>query len=188
MGQPQDGERCVELYVRSLSPGGTHRQQDRVVHRLEELLSGDAIDDYDLRVWGDRIRHASPCARTVDGRHVRDRLARIRRWADEHGYSLDGVYREVDCESAITDESWTEIRFPQVALAEFVDGDLVRFTPVRDDGDDRVLRVADHLEDLSADAPRGESEDERTDRGSTDRERRADGDARRSVEAGPAEH
>lgn len=148
LGQTDGGERSVELYVRSLSPSGTHRQQDRVVRRLDELLGAGAVDDYDVRVWGDRIRRASPCARTADGRHVRDRLARIRRWADERGYSLEGVYREVDRHSTVTDESWTEIKFPQVALAEFVGGDLARFTPVRDVETGRIVRVADHLDHL----------------------------------------
>jgi DNA-binding Lrp family transcriptional regulator len=173
MPAPEREERSVELYVRSLSPGETGRQQDEVVRRLDGLLDEGIIDDYDVRVWGDRIRRASPCARTVDGRHVRDRLGRIRAWADERGRSLDGVYREVDCESTITGESWTEVRFPQLALAEFVDGELVEFAPAVVPAENRVVTVADRLADLreeveteppESDAPGSEGvEDEPTD-------------------------
>jgi hypothetical protein len=170
MGASNNGERRIELYVRSLAPGGTHSQQDTVVRRLDDLLDAGAIADYDVRVWGDRIRRASAVARTVDGQHVQDRLARMEQWADRAGYSLDGIYREVDHECTITDESWTEVRFPQIALAEFVDDELVHLAPAYEDGDGDLVEVADRLADLDAS----------TDGGGDDEDRR--------VEAGGVEH
>lgn len=161
MGATNSGERRVELYVRSLAPGGTHRQQDTVVRRLDDLLDDGAIDQYDVRVWGDRIRHASATARTVDGRHVQDRLARIERWAERDGYSLDGIYREVECECSITDESWTEVRFPEIALAEFVEDELVHLAPAHDADADEPVGVLDRLDDLGRTEERGTGDADR---------------------------
>ena len=184
MGAISERERRVELYVRSLAPGGTHRQQDTVVRRLDDLLAERAIEDYDVRVWGDCICHASASARTVDGRHVQDRLARIERWAADEGRSLDGVYREVQCDSAITEESWTEVRFPEIALAEFVDGELVHLAPSHDEDADELVRVTDRLADLAeaADADVGHAGRDGVGDDDTDGGRR-----RRRIEAGRAE-
>lgn len=175
MGAPSEHERRVELYVRSLAPGGTHRQQDTVVRRLDDLLGDDVIDDYDVRVWGDRICRSSACARTADGRHVKDRLARVERWADREGRSLDGIYREVECESTITDESWTEVRFPQIALAEFEGDELVHLAPSHDTDADELVRVTDRLADLADDSPASDASDGPTQRG-------------RRLEVGPTDH
>ncbi|MWG35772.1 HTH domain-containing protein [Halomarina oriensis] len=174
MGATNSGERRVELYVRSLAPGGTHRQQDTVVRRLDDLLDAGVIGAYDVRVWGDRIRHASATARTADGRHVQDRLARIERWAERDGYSLDGIYREVECECAITDESWTEVRFPEIALAEFVDDELVSLAPSRDPDAGELVGVLDRLAELDGTTATGSEDDP--------------GDDRRPVEAGHVDH
>ncbi|MFC5972764.1 HTH domain-containing protein [Halomarina salina] len=189
MGATSERERRIELYVRSLAPGGTHRQQDTVVRRLDDLLRESAIDDYDVRVWGDRICHASASARTADGRHVQDRLARIERWADEEGRSLDGVYREVHCDSAITEESWTEVRFPEIALAEFVDDQLVHLAPSHDEDADELVRVTDRLADLADETPVDVSgttarEDEASDGGGDS----PDDQERRRIEAGHVDH
>ncbi|MFD1514971.1 HTH domain-containing protein [Halomarina rubra] len=173
MGAPNDHERRVELYVRSLAPGGTHRQQDTVVRRLDALLGEGAIADYDVRVWGDRICRSSACARTADGKHVQDRLARVERWAEREGRSLDGIYREVECESTITDESWVEVRFPEIALAEFEEDELVHLAPSHDVDADELIRVTDRLADL---ADVTDESDEHS-----------DGRGRR-LEAGPVDH
>ena len=185
MGATSERERRVELYVRSLAPGGAHRQQDTVVRRLDDLLGERAIDDYDVRVWGDRICHASASARTVDGRHVQDRLARIERWAEDEGRSLDGVYREVECESAITDESWTEVRFPEIALAEFVDDELVHLAPSHDE-DDELVKVTDRLSELAEGTADADDPDGSAVNGTRDDE--AGDEERRRVEAGSVEH
>ena len=191
MGATSDRERRVELYVRSLAPSGTHRQQDAVVRRLDELLGERVVDDYDVRVWGDRICHTSASARTADGRHVQNRLARIERWADETGRSLDGVYREVERESTITDESWTEVRFPEIALAEFVDGELVHLAPCHDEEADELIRVSDRLSELADEATTGENGAAGADADdSSDGDRDGDegSDEREPPRVGPAEH
>lgn len=122
----------LELYVRSLSPSGARSRQDAVISRLSALTERDVIAGYDVHVWGTGICPASPAVRTESGTFALERLSAFEDWAERNGLTLDGTFRTVDVASEITGESYTEISFPVLALAEFAGPDLRRVAPCRD--------------------------------------------------------
>lgn len=142
----------LELYVRSLSPGGFLEQQRGVVERLERLEAADVIDDYSVDVWGRGL--ADPdAARTGVGQWIYDRIGEFREWADREGMSLDSFFPVEPVRSDLSDEEYTRIRFPTVTLAEY-EGDVLRFVSPCSDGE-TVHTVMDRIDALAgiADVP-----------------------------------
>jgi hypothetical protein len=137
----------VELWARSLSPRGAGRRRSATVRRLERL-EGDRIDGFRVRLWGDRIGHSTPEARTERGRAALERVATFREWADERGLTLSPFFEERTRESAFTDDGGRVLVLPEMALAEFRAGQLRRVSPCSD-GDDSYA-VDDHLSALAA--------------------------------------
>jgi len=142
----------LELYVRSLSPGGFLEQQHGVVERLERLEADDVIDDYSVDVWGRGL--ADPeAARTGVGQWIHDRIGEFREWAEGEGMCLDSFFPVEAVRSDITGEEYTRVRFPTVTLAEY-DGDDLRFVSPCSDGE-TVHTVTDRLDAITGvpDAP-----------------------------------
>lgn len=133
----------VELYVRSLAPTGAQHRQETVLDRLDDLARADAIAEYDISIWGRRIR---PSMRTTDpGRAILARIDAFREWADRADVSLNALeVRSV--ESAIVEESYSVVVLPAMALAEYRGGDLVHVAPHEAGG--RTTSVTDRLAEL----------------------------------------
>jgi len=146
----------LELYLRSLAPGGALDYQERILERLDALVEKGSVDGYAVHLWGDRVCPRSVSAATGPGRFVLDRLAAFERWGEHNDVEVT-FEREMVC-SAITGAERETVRLPATALAEFRDGDLVFVAPCVDDG--VPYAAVDRLDDFAADraTPRWEPE------------------------------
>lgn len=142
------GRLRVELHVRSLAPRAGHRQQERVIDRLEELESNGQVDEFSIDVWGKQVGLSSAAARTDAGRFVLDRVESFREWAAENGCSVESFFETRHVTSQVTDEQYTALVLPSLTLAEYRDGDLSYVAPCSDDGD--ATTVHDRLDVLDA--------------------------------------
>jgi len=144
---PPDSGHCVELYVRSFAPGSSQGLQDAVVRRLQELVEVGRLDGMRLHVWGDSICPESAAASTAAGEFVLDRVSTFVAWARANGFTPRSCLRATDVCSTLADVEYTAIRFPQLLLAEFRDGELLFLSPCGDGS--RSIAVLDHLDALS---------------------------------------
>lgn len=144
---PPDSGHCVELYVRSFAPGSSHGLQDAVLRRLRELVDVGRLDGMRLHVWGDSICPESAAARTAAGEFVLDRVSTFVAWARANGFTPRSCLRATDVCSTLADVEYTAIRFPQMLLAEFRDGELLFLSPCGDTA--RSIAVLEHLDALS---------------------------------------
>lgn len=115
------------------------------------------MDGYTVHVWGRRICPDAPVADTDIGRFVLGRIETFEDWARRSGLSIGSFFDTREVHSSITDESYTAITVPSIALAEFRGDELRRVTPHSDGG--TVRTVDDHLDALEAD-DRKRSEEE----------------------------
>lgn len=136
----------LELYVRSLSDSATKAPQEAVLERLSELEREGTVDGYTVHVWGRQICPDTPVADTDIGRFVLDRIGAFEDWARCSGLSIGSFFDTYEVRSSITDESYTAITVPSIALAEFHGDELRRVTPHSDGG--AVHTVDDHLDAL----------------------------------------
>ena len=143
---PDAGHR-VELYVRSFAPGSSHQLQDAVVRRLQALVEDGHLDGMRLQVWGNGICPESAAASTTAGGFVLDRVSTFVAWARANGFTPRSCLRATDVCSTLADVEYTAIRFPQILLAEFRDGELVFLSPCGDT--ERSIAVLDHLDALA---------------------------------------
>lgn len=142
----EKGDR-VELYVRSLAPTTGRERQETVIRRLRDLVEAGAVDGFELVVTGQCICPDSAAAETDIGRFLLERLRTFEEWAEEEGAALDPCYRRRDETPVYTGERYTGISVPNLAMAEFSDGDLSFLTPCRVDG--RRVTVEERLEAIS---------------------------------------
>jgi hypothetical protein len=140
---------ALELYVRSLAPGGAIDYQEEVLRRADHLEAEGTVDEVAVTVWGSRVCPDSRAARTATGRFVFDRLAAFGRWADRNGVDLD-LDRE-PVRSSVTGETRETVVLPVVALAEFRPGGLTFVAPCVDDG--VPYAVVDHMDGLEEGRP-----------------------------------
>lgn len=142
-----DSGHCVELYVRSLAPGPAHSLQDALIARLEELVDRGTLEGMELYVWGDGVCPESAAAGTAAGGFVLNRVDTFVAWARENGFTPRSCLRATDFNSVMAGVEYTAIRFPQMLLAEFDDGELLFLSPCSDT--DRDIGVQDHLSALA---------------------------------------
>lgn len=144
-GEPIEGTR-LELYVRSLSPGGARPQQAAVIDRLERLETEHATVDVTVTVWGKEIGTTTPAARTDAGQFILERVSEFREWARERGRSIDSFFETREVHSSITGEEYTALVLPVMTLAEYHDGSL-RFVAPSANGE-TVYTVSDRVDAL----------------------------------------
>lgn len=119
----------VELFVRSLSPAGTHPQQEWVLNRLRELHRDDHIASYTVTVWGTGISPESEIARTETGQAILDTVDEFTRWARRNDRSFPAAFGERERNSLVGDEQQTVIPFPAMCLAVREEDELRCVTP-----------------------------------------------------------
>lgn len=141
----------LELYVRSLAPGGSHEYLDTVVARAVDLEDRGVIDGFTVDVWGSRVALEGPLATTDAANAVLERVERFRAWADRSGTSLESFFETREVASAFTEESYPTVTLPSVVLAEYEDDDLRFVAPCRDGG--TVHSVDDRLTAIEQRAP-----------------------------------
>lgn len=158
-GSTAEGETYVELYVRSLSPRGANGRQVDAMERLEELFQSGALSEYDVHVCGERLPATPAETRTEFGTYLLNRIAVFEQWAWHNNLSLDSTFERRHVESTVTDETYSEIVMPTVALAEYR-GDALRFVaPATTDRGETisVLNRLTTLAEQSADSGRVDS-------------------------------
>lgn len=130
-GQPNQEIR-LELFVRSLLPRGTCDSQQAVLGRLEDLSDDDAIDAFEVTVWGRGISPTTAAAETDAGRELQRLVDAFSEWARERGLTLRPRFERRPVRSRITGEEYDAILFPAMALAAYRGGDLSFVAPCAD--------------------------------------------------------
>lgn len=130
-----DSTPTVELYVRTLAPRAVRDRLERIVARLEDLESADAIGEFSVRVTGKAIP-ATPAGTVTDyGAFLCNRVAVFHEWADRTGRSIERCFERRSVHSQFTGDDYDAIVWPELLLAEYVDRDLRFVAPCRDDGE-----------------------------------------------------
>lgn len=149
-GSP-DSTPTVELYVRTLAPRAARDRLERVVARLESLESADAIGEFSVRVTGKAIP-ATPAETVTDyGAFLCNRVAVFQEWADRSGNSIAARFERRSVHSQFTGEDYNAIVWPDLVLAEYVEGDLRFVAPCEADGE--TVTIEDRLQTLEAAEP-----------------------------------
>lgn len=171
----------AELCVESLHPTGAQPQLEAVVGRLRRLVSDDALDGFDVTVWGDRIGVSTAAAGTEAGESIRATVEDCVDWAAANDRTFRPCFDVRSTRDAITGEEYTVIDLPAMVLVEFVDGAIVHAVPSSDGTVTET--VSDRLSALEAgetalepgsdpDLPDGGGESERRRDRTEERERR----------------
>jgi hypothetical protein len=147
----------AELWIRSFTPVGTGGQQEAAVDRLRELEAAGRLDDLTVRMWNKQMRRNGPASYTEEGAGVFDAVDRFANWAVDNDRSLAPFFEERDQTCEFTGEHDSVLVLPNVALAEYADGELVHLTP-HTDGDAQVT-VAQRLDELAVDGTTTREED-----------------------------
>lgn len=140
--------RRVELFVRSLS-GASRTPANDHLETLRSLADNGAFD-LTVSVWGREVELKTAVARTAPGRHVLDRVAAFRSWAEEEGVDLEPFFRTREVHSDLTGQTYTTLVLPATCLAEYRGDELVRVAPFATGT--AVHSVADHVDRLRTDA------------------------------------
>lgn len=100
----------AELHLRGLASPGIAETRRRVVDRLEELTETDALDSYDVDVWGTEVILED----TDDllSQRLREQYEAFRDWANERGCSLDPAFSRRQLRSMIDEESREVLSLP----------------------------------------------------------------------------
>lgn len=146
----------VELYVRSLAPRAARDRLERVVARLEELEADGRVGDVSVRVTGKAIP-ATPAETVTDyGAFLCNRVAVFQEWAHRTGRSLDSRFERRSVHSQFTGDDYDALVWPELVLAEYVDGDLRFVAPCA--AGEEATTVEERLTALEAGEPTEEAE------------------------------
>lgn len=132
----------ADLFVRSLVPAGNGSRLEGTLSTLSELAAADQLQDFDVRVWGDKVLTNGPVAETDAAGSLLDTVDRLEAWAAEADASLVGFQERTV--GSVVDESRPALSLPAMTLVEYRGSDVARVTPHERDG--VVTTVEDHLE------------------------------------------
>ena len=141
----------LELFVRSLSPGGARSSLEGILDRITCLAERRVIEDYTVRVCGKRLPATPAATRTAFGSYVLNRVAVFHEWAERNDLSLDSLFEERHIASSLTGEDRRVLVVPLFVLAEYEE-DALRFVAPCET-DDRVWTVSKRLDELAAGRP-----------------------------------
>jgi hypothetical protein len=151
-----DGTPTIELYARSLAPRAARDRLESVAERLDDLEAAGAIETYSVRVTGKAIP-ATPADTVTDyGAFLCNRVAVFQEWAHQTGHSIDRQFDRRAVHSEFTGADYDAIVWPELVLAEYLDGELRFVAPCLDDGDS--ITVEDRLEAVARADPVEESQ------------------------------
>lgn len=149
----------ITLWIRP-SPRAPAPNRERALRLASRLDRAGAVD-VEVERWGRVVDRSDALETAFDG--LADTVDAFVRWAERAGRSLDPFFRTRRFEETLLTDACEIRRLPTVALAEYVDGDLVHVAPSR--SADRVVDVVSRLEPL-AEAVTGEGRDA-SERGAT---------------------
>jgi len=141
----------LELFVRSLSPGGARSSLEGILDRITCLAEQRVIDGYAVRVCGKGIPATPAATRTAFGSYLLNRVAVFHEWAEHNDLSIDSLFEQRRVRSSLTGEDRRELVVPLFVLAEYEDGGLRFVAPC--EIDDRVRTVPERLDDLTSGQP-----------------------------------
>lgn len=123
----------VEVYVRSLSPGGSPEQRP-IFDQLNQLSRADVIDYWTVHVVGEKVCPDTATA-TEPGQFICARIQQFKEWAERNGKSFGRFFEQRPVSSEITGDSYETMVLPSVALAEFDEQETLRFVSPCFDGE-----------------------------------------------------
>lgn len=124
----------AEVFVHSLAPVGSKRQQDALVERLSGLADEGVVDGVDLLVWGDSICTGSVLANVGSGERIVSTIGEFYALAAKRGISISPFFRITKVTSSFADESFRRIVPPCRCLALYAEQKLVAVFPCVVDG------------------------------------------------------
>jgi len=136
----------IEAFVRSSPPAGARDSAARTVDRLRTLVEAGRVDEYSVYHWGRTVDPGAvpPCLEMED--LLFDRVGSFRSWAVDADVELEGFVRREA--GGLLEEPRTVLAVPVVALAEYVDGELVGVAPHSGGGE--TLTVEGYLDALES--------------------------------------
>lgn len=135
-------ERWAVLRVRTATPHGVGDRQRSMIDRLQRLTDKDALQTFDVDVWGEGITVSdTPTAHTG---YTEEVFYDLQTWADRHGHTLEPAFERRSRGSIVTEGTHETIVFPLWCLTVH-DHEELRAVYPHSDGD-RVRTVADGLD------------------------------------------
>lgn len=145
-----DTKTTLELYVGSLGDSPTFESQERIIDRLDSMVTAGTIDDYTVTAWGDRVTPRTNTAHTSVGNALIHKLLVFRQWCHRNDADVSGLY---DVErTTIAREPHTTFALAPLVVAEY-EGARLRFvSPYVDD--EQSVSVTTHLDAITGAAER----------------------------------
>jgi hypothetical protein len=125
--------RRAEVYVRSHAPTpGGHDYRRRVFERLDDAISDQALDRYDVTIVGDSLCLCEFCVERPPGRQLVETFSAVWDWGD--GTVEPVGFEEKVIDSTVTGERHRVLVPPEMCLSLTVDDDIVGVFPSSIDG------------------------------------------------------
>lgn len=122
------GSHRVETYIRSRTPAaGTHSRRAQLFRTLEQQTDTDQIEQYDVTLLGEKLCLCDHCRTLQDSTQLLETVEQLESWRDGGIRSSGFLEHEID--SSITDERYSVVVPPEVALGIYVDDSLAGVFP-----------------------------------------------------------
>lgn len=122
------GSHRVETFIRSRTPAvGTHSRRAQLFRTLEQQAETGQIEQYDVTLLGEKLCLCDHCRALHDETEVLDVVEQLDSWRDGGIRSSGFAAHEID--SSITDEQYSVVIPPEVALGVYVDDSLAGVFP-----------------------------------------------------------
>ncbi|MEM4782642.1 MAG: hypothetical protein QXG03_13915 [Halalkalicoccus sp.] len=113
----------LTVYLRSSAPFPARDRQEEVIERAERLATEGRIGDVSVRHWNDRVVASDEVGAT----DAVETFEAFKSRAEEIGHTIEPFFQEHDRGGV------REIVFPIICIAVYVDEELRRVFPCRDD-------------------------------------------------------
>jgi len=124
----EGGSHRVETFIRSRTPAaGTHSRRAELFRTLERQAATDKIEQYDVTLLGEKLCLCERCRALQDEAELLDTVEQLGSWRDGGIRSTGFVEHEID--SSITDEQYTVLVPPEIALGIYVGNSLAGVFP-----------------------------------------------------------
>ena len=122
------GSHRVETYIRSRTPAvGTHSRRAQLFRTLEQQTDTDQIEQHDVTLLGEKLCLCEHCRTLQYDTQLLETVEQLESWRDGGIRSSGFLEHEID--SSITDERYSVLIPPEVALGIYVDDSLTGVFP-----------------------------------------------------------
>jgi hypothetical protein len=141
------GSHRVRAFIRSRAPAaGTHGRRTQLFRALEQQTDTDQIEQYDVTLLGERLCLCDHCRTLQGGTQLLDAVEQLESWRSGGIRSSGFLERGID--SSITDERYSVVIPPEIALGIYVDDSLAGVFPCMTAG--ITFRPEAYLDGLAA--------------------------------------